>query len=195
MSTKSKVPWWISLSTRPMLGSIANPISPPTIVNTPMTTNSSGRDQPLRSVVWSKITASAISPVATATVDCTSWMKKLARYCIAFSTPPRRWVHASRTPLTTSPAHRRVSHHRASPHQRHPDRTDADPHDLADALIRLDRAAELVEFTSSPTTEPLYTVSPFDHTERVARMFVTHPPLAERVALLRAVADRHSPGR
>ena len=37
----------------------------------------------------------------------------------------------------------------------------------------------------SPTTEPLYTVSPFDHTERVARMFVTHPPLADRVARLR----------
>ena len=67
-----------------------------------------------------------------------------------------------------------------------------DPHDLADALIRLDRAAELVEFTSSPTTEPLYTVSPFDHTERVARMFVTHPPLAERVARLRGLADGHS---
>ena len=70
-----------------------------------------------------------------------------------------------------------------------------DPHDLADALIRLDRAAELVEFHASPATEPLYTVSPFDHAERVARMFVTHPPLAERVALLRAVADGHSPGR
>src|SRR4029079_5725834 len=60
-----------------------------------------------------------------------------------------------------------------------------DPHDLADALIRLDRAAELVEFNASPTTEPLYTVSPFDHTDPVARMFVTHPPLADRVARLR----------
>lgn len=64
-----------------------------------------------------------------------------------------------------------------------------DPHDLADALVRLDRAAELVEFTSSPTTEPLYTVSPFDHSERVSRMFVTHPPLAERVSRLRALAE------
>ena len=68
-----------------------------------------------------------------------------------------------------------------------------DPHDLADALIRLDRAAELVEFTASPTTEPLYTVSPFDHTERVARMFVTHPPLAERVARLRGFTDSPPP--
>ncbi len=64
-----------------------------------------------------------------------------------------------------------------------------DPHDLADALIRLDRAAELVEFHASPGTEPLYTVSPFDHTERTSRMFVTHPPLADRVARLRGIAD------
>jgi heat shock protein HtpX len=62
-----------------------------------------------------------------------------------------------------------------------------DPHDLADALLRLDRAAELVEFHAAPSTEPLYTVSPFDHTERTARMFVTHPPVAERVARLRVV--------
>jgi heat shock protein HtpX len=60
-----------------------------------------------------------------------------------------------------------------------------DPHDLADALLRLDRAADLVEFHASPTTEPLYTVSPFDHTDRVARMFVTHPPVSVRVARLR----------
>jgi heat shock protein HtpX len=60
-----------------------------------------------------------------------------------------------------------------------------DPHDLADALIRLDRSAELVEFHASPATEPLYTVSPFDHTERVSRMFQTHPPLADRIERLR----------
>jgi heat shock protein HtpX len=70
-----------------------------------------------------------------------------------------------------------------------------DPHDLADALIRLDRAAELVEFHASPATEPLYTVSPFDHTERVARMFVTHPPVAERVARMRAAGEAEMPGR
>ena len=64
-----------------------------------------------------------------------------------------------------------------------------DPHDLADALIRLDRAAELVEFHASPATEPLYTVSPFDEAERVTRMFATHPPLAERVSRLRALGE------
>jgi len=64
-----------------------------------------------------------------------------------------------------------------------------DPNDLADALIRLDRAAELVEFHASPATEPLYTVSPFDHSERVARMFVTHPPLADRIRRLRVESE------
>jgi heat shock protein HtpX len=61
-----------------------------------------------------------------------------------------------------------------------------DPHDLADALLRLDRAGDLVEFEGSPATEPLYTVSPFDETGKVSRMFVTHPSVAERVARLRA---------
>jgi heat shock protein HtpX len=64
-----------------------------------------------------------------------------------------------------------------------------DPHDLADALIRLDRASELVAFEASPATEPLWTVGPFDLTERVTRMFATHPPLAERVARLRGLVD------
>ncbi len=70
-----------------------------------------------------------------------------------------------------------------------------DPHDLADALIRLDRAAELVEFHASPATEPLYTVSPFDDTERVTRMFVTHPPLGERVSRLRTLGEERSSER
>ena len=35
-------------------------------------------------------------------------------------------------------------------------------HDLADALMRLDRASELVEFAASPATEPLYSVDPFE---------------------------------
>lgn len=60
------------------------------------------------------------------------------------------------------------------------------PHDLADALLRLDRAGELVSFVAAPTTEPLYPVDPFDH-DRLSRMFQTHPPLAERVRRLRAM--------
>jgi heat shock protein HtpX len=57
-------------------------------------------------------------------------------------------------------------------------------HDLADALMRLDRAAELVEFAASPATEPLYPIDPFE-SEGIARMFKTHPPLDERVRRLR----------
>jgi heat shock protein HtpX len=57
-------------------------------------------------------------------------------------------------------------------------------HDLADALLRLDRAAELVEFAASPASEPLYPVDPFE-SEGIARMFKTHPPLEPRVRRLR----------
>src|SRR5438105_4519682 len=58
------------------------------------------------------------------------------------------------------------------------------PHGLADALIRLDQASELVEFRASPATEPLYTINPFEETG-LAVLFVTHPPLEERVRRLR----------
>jgi heat shock protein HtpX len=55
---------------------------------------------------------------------------------------------------------------------------------VADALVRLDRAGDLVQFRASPTSEPLYTVSPFDTDDRLTRMFVTHPPVADRIARL-----------
>lgn len=72
-----------------------------------------------------------------------------------------------------------------------------DPDDLADALLRLQRAGELVEFAASPATEPLYTVDPFDDSDRLARMFRTHPPLQRRVARLRSMgaATRTGPSR
>ena len=60
------------------------------------------------------------------------------------------------------------------------------PHGLADALGRLEAAGSFVEFGASPATEPLYTVNPFAE-EGLAAMFVTHPPLAERVRRLRAL--------
>lgn len=60
------------------------------------------------------------------------------------------------------------------------------PHGLADALLRLEQASELVEFRASPATEPLHTVSPFAE-EGLAALFVTHPPVPERVARLRAL--------
>jgi heat shock protein HtpX len=60
------------------------------------------------------------------------------------------------------------------------------PHGLADALIRLEQAAELVEFRANPATEPLYTFNPFAE-EGLAALFVTHPPVGERVRRLRAL--------
>jgi heat shock protein HtpX len=67
-------------------------------------------------------------------------------------------------------------------------------HDLADALLRLDRASELVAFAASPATEPLYAVDPFED-EGIARMFKTHPPLAGRINRLRELgAGRNGRG-
>jgi heat shock protein HtpX len=62
------------------------------------------------------------------------------------------------------------------------------PHGLADALLRLEQAAELVPFEGSPATEPLFSINPF--AERgLGGLFGTHPPVAERVRRLRALAD------
>jgi heat shock protein HtpX len=60
------------------------------------------------------------------------------------------------------------------------------PHGLADALIRLEQAGEMVEFRANPATEPLYTVNPFAP-EGLANLFATHPPTAERIRRLRAL--------
>jgi heat shock protein HtpX len=58
------------------------------------------------------------------------------------------------------------------------------PHGLADALVRLEQAMQLVGFEASPATEPLYTTNPFAE-EGVAALFVSHPPVGERVRRLR----------
>lgn len=66
------------------------------------------------------------------------------------------------------------------------------PHGIADALLRLDRASELVGFSASPATEPLYTTNPFAE-EGLAALFVTHPPVEERVTRLRALGNDEAP--
>ena len=58
------------------------------------------------------------------------------------------------------------------------------PHGLADALVRLEQAAELVEFEGSPASEPLFTINPYAE-NGLGALFVTHPPVAERVRRLR----------
>jgi heat shock protein HtpX len=60
------------------------------------------------------------------------------------------------------------------------------PHGLADALLRLERATELVAFEGSPATEPLFTINPFAE-DGLGALFATHPPVAERVRRLRAL--------
>jgi heat shock protein HtpX len=60
------------------------------------------------------------------------------------------------------------------------------PHPLADALVRIEQAMELVRFQASPVTEPLYVVNPFEPVG-LAAMFSTHPPVGERVQRLRAL--------
>ena len=60
------------------------------------------------------------------------------------------------------------------------------PHGLADALGRLEHASELVAFEGSPATEPLFTINPFS-AHWPARLFVTHPPISERVQRLKAL--------
>jgi heat shock protein HtpX len=62
------------------------------------------------------------------------------------------------------------------------------PHGLADGLLRLDGASDLVSFSANPATEPLYTVNPFAE-EGLAGLFGTHPPLADRLTRLRALGD------
>src|SRR3954447_7221938 len=58
------------------------------------------------------------------------------------------------------------------------------PHGLADALLRLEQAMQLVPFEAAPATEPLYTMTPF--AERAGgALFDPPPPLGERVKRLR----------
>ncbi|MFL5978712.1 MAG: M48 family metalloprotease [Gaiellaceae bacterium] len=60
------------------------------------------------------------------------------------------------------------------------------PHGLADALLRLEQAAELVEFEGSPASEPLFTINPYAEAG-LGALFVTHPPVAERIRRLRGL--------
>jgi len=58
------------------------------------------------------------------------------------------------------------------------------PHGLADALLRLEQAMQLVPFEASPATEPLYTTNPFAE-HGLGALFDSHPSIGERVRRLR----------
>ena len=87
-------------------------------------------------------------------------------------------------PLAASLVHLVLSPGREYAADRYAAELCASPHGLADALLRLEQAMGLVAFQASPATEPMYTANPFAE-EGLAAMFVTHPPLGERVRRLR----------
>jgi heat shock protein HtpX len=55
---------------------------------------------------------------------------------------------------------------------------------LADALETLERGAQAVPMAINPATASLYAVNPLPR-RGVATLFMTHPPLAERIRRLR----------
>ncbi|MFH1912999.1 MAG: zinc metalloprotease HtpX [Pseudomonadota bacterium] len=68
-------------------------------------------------------------------------------------------------------------------------RLSGDPLHLAGALGKLDAAAERVPLQGNPATENMFIVSPF-RGSGASSLFATHPPVAERIARLRAMAGR-----
>jgi heat shock protein HtpX len=60
------------------------------------------------------------------------------------------------------------------------------PGALADALLKLERAATAVPMTASPATAHMFIVNPLRGSS-LLKLFSTHPPVGERVARLRAM--------
>lgn len=73
-------------------------------------------------------------------------------------------------------------------------RLTGDPLALADALRKLERGVWLQPMAVNPAAAPLFIVHPFSG-GGLLRLFSTHPPLAERVARLEALASRGVPYR
>jgi heat shock protein HtpX len=91
-------------------------------------------------------------------------------------------------PLAAAFVHALVSPKRELTADRYAAELCGTPHGLADALLRLEQAAGLVPFEGSPATEPLFPINPFAESG-LGGQFATHPPVAERVRRLRALAD------
>jgi heat shock protein HtpX len=65
------------------------------------------------------------------------------------------------------------------------------PLDLANALTKLDNAARRIPMNVSPAVAPLPIVNPLSaYRGGLVSLFSTHPPIAERVARLQAMAQR-----
>ena len=63
-----------------------------------------------------------------------------------------------------------------------------DPMALGSALGKLQRAAELIPAQAGPATASLFIVNPLAGGESFARLFSTHPPVAERIRRLQQMA-------
>jgi heat shock protein HtpX len=100
--------------------------------------------------------------------------------------PLQRWLLFVLAPLAASFEHLLLSANREFEADRLAATLCGSPHGLAAALLRLEQAMGLVSFEASPATEPLYTANPFAE-EGLAALFVTHPPIGERVRRLRAL--------
>jgi heat shock protein HtpX len=64
-----------------------------------------------------------------------------------------------------------------------------DPDALADALLKLERGAELMPYDRAPATSHLFIVNPLSG-GAVMQLFSTHPPIPERVRRLREMGAR-----
>jgi len=63
------------------------------------------------------------------------------------------------------------------------------PESLASALLRLEEGAQAIPMQVNQAAEPLYIVKPFSG-KGLANLFSTHPPIEERVRLLRQMRPR-----
>ncbi|HYO53948.1 zinc metalloprotease HtpX [Archangium sp.] len=64
-----------------------------------------------------------------------------------------------------------------------------DPNALADALMKLERGAELMPYDRAPATSHLFIVNPLSG-GAIMHLFSTHPPIPERVRRLREMGAR-----
>jgi heat shock protein HtpX len=69
-------------------------------------------------------------------------------------------------------------------------RMSGDPEALAQALLKIERAASVMPLAAPEATASLYIINPLGAAASLARLFSTHPATEERVARLMALAQR-----
>lgn len=61
------------------------------------------------------------------------------------------------------------------------------PHGLANALLKLERGAQVIPMNVNPSTSHMFIVNPLN-AQKLMSMFSTHPPIAERVKRLNSLS-------